>query len=179
MADPFPPAPPSAEFIAHITRAQRHLHAFILSMVWNPADADEVLQETNLVLWRKAAEFDPTREFMPWAVRCAQLQTMAWLKKSKRSRLVFDDELLHVIAEEAAGETEAFDARRGALAECLQKLPEEQRLLVAQRYEPDGCVNAMAVARGTTPKALSEMLRRIRRALLSCVENTLAREARA
>ena len=25
---------------------------------WNPAEADGVLQETNLVLWEQAAEFD-------------------------------------------------------------------------------------------------------------------------
>jgi len=38
-------------------------------MVRNAADADDVLQETNLVLWRKTADFDPAREFMPWAMR--------------------------------------------------------------------------------------------------------------
>jgi len=37
----------SAEFVAQITRRQRRLHAFILSMVWNPAEADDVLQETK------------------------------------------------------------------------------------------------------------------------------------
>ena len=41
----------SAEFVAQITKSQRQLHAFILSMVWNPVEADDVLQETNLVLW--------------------------------------------------------------------------------------------------------------------------------
>jgi len=51
----------SAEFVAQITRYQRQLHSFILSMVWNPAEADDVLQETNLVLWEKAAEFDAGR----------------------------------------------------------------------------------------------------------------------
>ena len=40
----------SAEFMFHVTRSQRQLHAFLLTMVWNPADADDVLQETNLVL---------------------------------------------------------------------------------------------------------------------------------
>ena len=50
----------SAEFAVQMTKCQRKLHAFIVSLVWNPADADDVLQETNLVLWQKAAEFDVT-----------------------------------------------------------------------------------------------------------------------
>jgi RNA polymerase sigma-70 factor, ECF subfamily len=171
--------PPSAEFIAQVTRAQRALHAFILSMVRHAADADDVLQETNIVLWRKAGEFDPAREFMPWALRVAQLQALANLKTKQRSRLIFDDELLTLIADEAIAEVSEAEARRMALAGCLQKLNAEQRALVAQRYEPGGSVNEMAEERGTTPKALSEMLRRIRAALQLCIERTLAEEARA
>ena len=67
----------SAEFVTQITKVQRQLHAFILSMVWNPAEAEDVLQETNLVLWEKAAEYDPSRPFLPWAMRFAQFQAMA------------------------------------------------------------------------------------------------------
>lgn len=178
MPGPTDPFPPAAEFIAHVTRAQRVLHSFILTMVWNVADADDVLQETNLVLWRKAAEFDPTREFLPWAMQCAQFQALAHLKRRQRSRLAFDDALLDQIAAEAITETAETDARRAALAACLEKLPAEHRALLAGRYEPAGSVNALAAARGTTPKALSELLRRIRHALLLCIERTLAREAR-
>lgn len=179
MSDSSQPVPPSAEFIAHVTRAQRALHAFIVSMVRNAADADDVLQETNIVLWRKTAEFDPTREFMPWAMRIAQFQSLAFLKKRQRSRVAFDDDLLALIADEAVTEIAEVDSRRVALAGCLQKLNEEQRALVAQRYEPGGSVNEMAEERGTSPKALSEMLRRIRHALLLCIERSVSQEARA
>lgn len=171
------PSPPSAEFISEVTRSQRVLHAFILSIVRHAADADDVLQESNIVLWRKAGEFDRTREFLPWAMRVAQLQAMAHLKKKQRSRVAFDDELLALLADEAIAECSEADARRVALAGCLQKLPEEHRMLIAQRYEPGGSVNEMAAERGSTPKALSEMLRRIRHALMLCIKRTLAQEA--
>ena len=168
----------SAEFVTQITRAQRQLHAFILSMVWNPAEADDVLQETNLVLWEKADDFDAARPFLPWAMRFAQLQAMAWLKRNRRQQqVVFDDDLAKLLAEEAAGDPPVFEARRRALAECLQKIAVEQRELIARRYEPDASVNAMAEAGGTTPKAVSDKLRRIRRALLDCIQSTLAKEA--
>lgn len=169
--------PPSAEFVARITSAQRVLHAFIVSMVWNAADADDVLQETNLVLWRKAAEYDPARDFLPWAMRCAQFQALAYLRTRQRSKLSFDDDLLARLADEAAGEIAELDARRVALAGCLEKLPAHHRWIVAQRYEPGGSVNALAAERGISPKAFSEQLRRIRRTLMDCIETTLARNA--
>lgn len=169
----------SARFIAEITCCQRQLHAFVLSMVWHPVEADDVLQETNLVRWQKAAEFDDTRPFMPWAMRFAQLQSMAYLKRRQRQdcRLLIDDQLAKIMADEAAYEEPLFEARRIALADCLQKLTPQQRELVSRRYEPSASVASMAAAAKIAPKALSERLRRIRHLLLVCVRKTLSEEA--
>jgi RNA polymerase sigma-70 factor (ECF subfamily) len=167
---------PPADFIAHLTGSQRHLHAFIQSLIWHPADADDVLQEANLVLWRKAGEFDSTRPFLPWAMRIAQLQAMAWLGNRVRSQRRFSDTLLETIAAEAISETAGAgnELRNRALGDCLQRLSPAHRELVARRYQPGGCVNEVAAERGSSPKAVSEMLRRIRLGLLACIERTLS-----
>jgi RNA polymerase sigma-70 factor (ECF subfamily) len=177
MSDTIPPAPPSAEYLTRVTSLQRSLYAFILTLVRQPADAEDVLQETNVVLWQKASEFDATRDFLPWALRIAQLQAMAHLRKQRRVPATFDESLLATLASEAIADAAELDPRRRALAGCLQKLPVRQRDLITVRYEPGGCVNEMARKRGKTPKAISEMLRRIRRALLECIERRLAQEA--
>lgn len=167
----------SAEFVKQITRVQRPLHAFILSMVWNPAEAEDVLQETNLLLWEKAGEFDDTRPFLPWAMRFAQLQAMAWLKRHRqRQRIVFDDDLVQLLAEEAVAGEPAFEARQQALASCVQKLPPGQRELIARRYEPGASVQELAERAGVSPKAVSDKLRRIRQSLLACIQRTLSAE---
>ena len=79
------PAPPndnaSAEFVSLLTGHQRKLYSFILSLLRNPSDADDVLQETNLVLWQKCNEFEPGTNFGAWAFRVAQFQVMAHRKK--------------------------------------------------------------------------------------------------
>jgi RNA polymerase sigma-70 factor (ECF subfamily) len=178
MLDTDSPPPPSAEFLGCVSRVQRSLYAFILTLVRQPADAEDVLQETNVVLWQKAAEFDATRDFMPWALRIAQLQAMAHLKR-RRAPQAFDDALLAQLGDEAIAEAAELDPRRHALAECLNKLPDRHRALIASRYEPGGSVNELARRWGKTPKAISEALRRIRRTLLECIERTVAQEARA
>ncbi len=171
------PEPPSVEYLSRVSRAQRSLYAFIVTLVRQAVDAEDVLQETNIVLWRKAHEFDPTRDFMPWALRIAQLQAMAHLKRQKRVPMTLDEPLLAKLADEAISVTAESDVRRQALARCLQKLPVHQRELIATRYEPDGSVNKLARRSGKSAKAISESLRRIRRALLDCIERTVAREA--
>lgn len=172
--------PPSAEFIAQVTGIQRKLHAFIQSLVGNTADADDVLQETNLVLWQKSAEFQPGTNFEAWAFRIAHFQVLALRKRKQRSKLHFNEELVELIAAEAAEEFgDGFDSRRHALASCLEKLKPDQRKLIATRYEPGACVNAIAKAQGRSAKAVSEALRRIRKTLMTCIEQTLEKEARA
>lgn len=172
------PAPPSPEFLAKVTAAQRPLYGLIMTLVRRAADADDVLQETNLVLWRKAAEYDSSRDFMPWALQIARIQSRSYLSKRQRLPLA-DSDLLDRIAAAAVAAQGKAEERRVALAGCLQKLPEKHRVLVASRYEPGASVNAIAAARDTQPKAVSEMLRRIRRTLLDCIERTLAAEGAA
>lgn len=167
---------PSADFLARVTRAQRPLYGFIVTLIGGGGEAEDILQETNLVLWRKSADYDPSRDFMSWAMRIAQLQAMAHLKRRRR-RPMFDSDLLERIAEESVADREQADARRLALAACLQKLPEKHRRLVASRYEPGASVIAIAAEIGSPPKAVSEMLRRIRRSLLDCIQRSLAAEA--
>jgi RNA polymerase sigma-70 factor (ECF subfamily) len=175
--DPSQPAPgATAEFVGQVTRCQRRLYAFIYSLVRHAADAEDVLQECNLVLWRKAGEFQPGTDFMAWAWRIAQLQVLAFRKKQARAREHFDDALIARLADEAQQRLEQFDLRQQALLECLGQLRPEQRALVARRYEPGGSVNDMARDSGRSPKAVSEALRRIREALMRCIQMRLALE---
>jgi len=169
--------PASDDFVALLTKHQRRLHAYIFSLVWNPADADDILQETNLVLLKKAGEFDASREFLPWALTHARFQTLAGLKRRTRLRFTFDEELAIFLADEAAREDPVLEARRLALASCLQKLPATHRDLLIRRYEPKAVVGEMAAALGLSLKTLSDRLRRIREKLLGCITRTLAEEA--
>ena len=168
---------PPAEFIAQFTRSQRLLHTYILSLVWNPAEAEDVLQETNLALWQKAEEFDPGRPFLPWAMRFAQVQTMSWMKKRRRQQALLGERFVELLADDLTVEQGVLERRLTALADCLDKLGPEQRALVWKRYEPGGTVRAMAAAARIPAKLMSDRLRRIRLALLACIERAIAREA--
>lgn len=168
------PQDPQENLIALITRHQAALHGYILGLLPNRSQADDVLQETNLVLWRKAAEFDPSKPFMPWACRIAWFQVKAANRDAARDRHVFNPDLLDLLASEDDCDVESTAALDQALRDCLDQLPGDKRELILHRYQPDSTVNEMATHRNLSPGALSAQLHRIRQTLELCVEGKLA-----
>ncbi|MFD0892028.1 sigma-70 family RNA polymerase sigma factor [Luteolibacter ambystomatis] len=170
----YPPANSQEHLVALITRHQGALRGYIQSLM--PVDdrlVDDVLQETNLILWRKAEEYDAARPFMPWACRIAFFQVKSARRDVARDRHVFDSELVDQLAAEEFDDDEATGALDHALQECLGQLPPEKRALILERYHPEASVGGLAAARGQTPNAISLELHRIRHLLEVCVERKL------
>ncbi|MBD3675228.1 MAG: sigma-70 family RNA polymerase sigma factor [Planctomycetaceae bacterium] len=178
MNDAHPHTDPvqTEEHVQLIAQAQRRLYAFILALVRRPSDAEDILQETNVVLWRKRETYESGTDFFAWAFAIARRQVMASRSRQSRQRLRFDDELVEKIATTAGTESSHYDRRDAALRACLQKLTASQRTLISRRYQPDVAVNSLAEEVGKTAKAVSESLRRIREKLRQCIERTLAAE---
>ena len=79
-------APLDREFVELFTRHQRRLYLLILAQVPRPADAEEILQETNLVIWRKAAKFQPGTNFFAWAAQIAGYEVLKYRERKHRER---------------------------------------------------------------------------------------------
>ena len=71
------------EFMRLFLSCQPRIFAFIRSLVFSRADADDVLQETALVLWEKFARFEPGTRFDRWAFRIAHFQVMYHRQKKR------------------------------------------------------------------------------------------------
>lgn len=168
--------PDTDRFVGLLTASQPALYACILSLLPDRLAAHDVLQETNLTLWRKAADFEHGTNFLAWASRIARNHVLNHRRKLRRDRLVFDEGLFAELCERQAAR--ADDASRYAemLRECLGKLQDDQRKLVEERYSPGGSVKQIAESRSQTAGAVSQMLYRIREALMNCVARGL-REA--
>ncbi len=93
-----------ANTIRQISLHQAPLLAYILALHPNRSDAQDILQETNVVLWQKIGEFREGTNFKAWAFRVAYLQTLAHFKRHKRGNwLGFSSELVETLASEAVG----------------------------------------------------------------------------
>jgi RNA polymerase sigma-70 factor (ECF subfamily) len=164
----------SETYIQRVISAQSQLYAYILTLLANTEAADDVLQETNLVLCRKAKEFAEGTNFDAWAFRIARVQCMAYWKVRSRDRLVVDEEVIHQIANRVEQRLSEVDDRHRALRKCLAELPIKQRELLENRYSAGGSLKQLAQQLGRPEPSLSQSLYRIRTALLNCVRSKLA-----
>jgi RNA polymerase sigma-70 factor, ECF subfamily len=161
------------QFVRLLASHQRRIYAYILSLVPNWADADEIFQETNVRLWRDFAQFNLDTDFAAWAIRVAYYQVLTWRKRAARSQLVFDDDIVKSIAQRHDELMPQAEARHRALGECIKELSTQSRELLAQCYAPGARVKEVAQSLGRTGPAVYKALQRIRAALRVCVERRL------
>jgi RNA polymerase sigma-70 factor (ECF subfamily) len=166
----------SERFTALLVRHQPALMGYILSLVPSWPDAEDLLQQTSVVMWRKFGEFREGSDFLSWGCQIARFHTLNHVRKRTRDRHVFSPDLLETLAEEGALDVEQLDAERVALRLCLEKLDPRSRNLLGHCYQPDATVRAVAEYLGRTPNSVYKGLNRIREALLRCIRRTLARE---
>lgn len=165
-------------FARLLAKCQRRVFLYVLGLLHNATDAEEVLQETNLVLWRKFDQFEPGTEFDRWACRIAYYETLKFREKRKKVRL-FTNEFIEALATEAESSLGPLDNRREALNGCLRKLKETDHQLIMSRYQSRATTRGIAEALGRSVQGTRKSLHRIRTLLLACIERTLAVEERA
>lgn len=153
--------------------SQRRIFAFILTLVPNRTDAEEILQETNLIIWRKRDQFESGTNFLHWANRVAYLEAIAYSRRQRRHWLWFDSELSESLAELASEMSESLDVRIDLLQGCMKMLPEKDRRLIEERYLNDSPVKSVAEVLGRSIDAIYKALARIRITLHSCIEKKL------
>ncbi len=163
-----------SEFVLLITRHQAAIYAYILTIHPNRVAAQDILQETNIVLCRKLDEFEPGTNFKAWAFRIAYWQTMAHLKRVQRAGWVeLEPDVIDLVAHEAEEQLADFEDRHLALKSCIQKLPAGDASILLAHYQKGESIADLAGRLGRSRDALKQVLMRIRRTLRSCIERQL------
>ncbi len=163
-------------FIQCLTDHQSRLFAYLVSLLGDIHEARNVLQETNLELWRKSSEFVVGTDFAAWSRAIAHFKVLAFLRDRKRDRHLFDEALLNQIAQRAQP-AEDDETLRIALRRCLEALPEGLRSVVSRRYSAGLSIREIAERLGKTEGALKVTLSRARKQLMHCIERRLAADA--
>jgi RNA polymerase sigma-70 factor (ECF subfamily) len=168
-----------ALFAQYLRQDQTRLYGYIHSLVRDLNDADDLYQQTTLILWKKLDEFDRGRSFFSWACGVARGETANFLRARGRKRLYFSDDLnLMLIEAQADMPNDELEDRRDALAQCIEKLRQRDRELLTECYGDDAGVQQAADRRGRSPQSVYNSLRRIRRALFECIARTLAHQSK-
>ena len=166
------------QLVTLMTQHQRRIFSYIYTLVPDRYDAEDLLQETSVVICEKFDEFREGTDFVAWACQIAYWRIRYARQKFARSKVVYQQELVDALAQTAAAMREELDERHEALAHCLQKLPSRDRELVLTRYEPGSGVPEAARRSGRSLEAAYKALARIRKLLFDCVTHQLSSEGR-
>jgi RNA polymerase sigma-70 factor (ECF subfamily) len=169
------PHPWQEDFVRLFGLNQGRVFAYIVTLVPNRADAEDVLQQTSLVIYRRFQEFDPQRDFVRWACGIAFRVALNHLKKQRRDRHVFNDDLLKQIGQERLARAEVLEHRQDALHQCLDKLTASDRKIV-EHYYLSGSTTGKEVAAqlGRPVNTVLKALIRIRSNLHRCIDRVVS-----
>lgn len=164
------------QFVRQLTENQNRLYGYVYSLLGDHSRADDVLQETNMVLWRKIAQYDQTRPFLPWAYGIVRYQVLAQLRNKQRDRLLLDSNLAEILSDEVARQSEQLDVLREALRPCLGLLTPANRELIEERYFRATPIADIGKTVDRSVPSIKVALLRIRRQLAKCVQKRMAAE---
>ena len=162
------------EFDSLLLSHQHRIYFFIRSMVFNPDDARDVLQDVNAIIIRKRDRFSQGTDFKSWSFAIARFECLAYLRRYQTKRSVPSDGLLEHLAEGVETRADDIDVWLTALAECRKLLAEESNRLLEFRYQNRVPLEEIASLWKTTEGALKQKLFRVRNQLKKCVLNRFA-----
>ena len=170
----------SRSFLRLFLQSERQLYAYILTLLPNRADADDVLQESSLVMWDKFDVAAPPTDFLAWARRIAYYKVLDFYKTTRRERARLSQAFVERVAEAASEQAQVLrlDERREVLAECVEKLLPRDRDLLAKRFAAGATTRSTSEQLGRSVEAVYKALAKLRQALFDCVQKTLDREGR-
>jgi RNA polymerase sigma-70 factor, ECF subfamily len=162
------------QFMSLYSGHQRRLYLYTLTLLPTSIDAEDVLQEANLVLWRKFDQYRPDTNFFAWACRIIHYEVLKYRERHARAAKLLEPDVLDRLAQLAVEQVEHLDEfHRQALIDCMARLSLGDREVLRQRYVEALAVRAMAAAMNRSPNAVSKSLGRIRRLLLDCIRDSL------
>jgi len=151
-----------------IDRHGRGLRLFAARLLGSQSDAEDIVQDVFVAVWKHAGRFDPTKgRASTWLYRIAANRCID--ARRRRSFRAFIG--LEAMVDEPADEEPSADQKVGARQELaiaragLKALPERQRMALLLRAVADMDVPEIAAVMGTSTGSAEQLLVRGRRAL--------------
>lgn len=160
------------EFVNLLVSHQPLIRAYVISLLPGLSETEDVIQNTNQVLWAKREQFELGTNFKAWSLTTARFQVMAMQQKLRNERRQpLDEDVLALIAEEALDmDTADLNLKLNELNECISLLQVRDQELVLHRYWNKSGLDEFARATGRSVGALKVALHRIRESLRECLE---------
>ena len=166
----------TTSFLELLTTHDRALSMYVHSLVPRDSSAEDILQQTKLLLWKQFADFELGTNFLAWARKMAFHQILSHRRQKKREHLPLDEVTLEALGAAVSELASELPQRHEALQHCLARLPTEHRQLMQLRYYDDLEIEQVAERVNRTEAAVYRALSRVRMTLMECVQKQMAAE---
>jgi RNA polymerase sigma-70 factor, ECF subfamily len=161
---------PGTEAVQLIASHQRDIYFYVRSLVLDPEEVADIVQDTNLVLWEKHDQFQGIKNFRAWAFQIARYKVLEHRAQGKRRCLCFSDTLIDQLAIQApqyiAG---GNDELLNRLDRCVMELVSRDRDILGQRYSSLLSCESIAKSISRPVGWVYKALNRIRQELHDCM----------
>lgn len=180
MPDPTtqPSSDRTAQFLEMLNAHDRSLSLYVYGLVPRDSEAEDLLQQTKMLLWKHFDDFTLGTNFLAWARKTAFHQVLTYRRKKKRQHLPLEEETLEALGAAVSDLAEHGTARHEALRACVSRLPTEHQQLVRLRYFQEMEIADIAKKIDRTEAAVYRALSRVRMVLMECVKKQAEEYAR-
>jgi RNA polymerase sigma-70 factor, ECF subfamily len=160
----------NSHFFKLYNSVQVRLYSYLLTVVHNSSDAEDLLQETATVLLENFEQFQEGTSFGAWAIAIAKNKSLEFLRKNKKTRMIFDDSFYEELSCYAEQKSKETSHRSEALQFCSEKLSEKNRNLLSMRFRKDISIKKISQMTGCSLDSLYHRFSTIIRSLRQCME---------
>lgn len=164
-------------FIAQFAENQHAIYAYTRTLVQNRSDAEDIMQNVSIALWKKWHTFDPATSFLRWAFAVAFIEILRYRRKSAKDRLWFSESLMELLSADVQQNAEVHSSRLDALSNCLEKLDLDDRRLIEIRYRQGASAQSVADEFNKPLSTIYKMLLRVRQSLRNCINRSVAAQS--
>lgn len=142
-------------FTALIRKYRERLYWHVRRMVVEHEDANDILQNVFIRVWKGLDQFREESQLYTWLYRIATNECLSFLEKEKRQKTSPFDAAENSMAEKVKADP-YFDAGKleWKLQLAIQQLPEKQRLVFTLRYYDEMPYEEMSRVLDTSEGAL-------------------------
>lgn len=154
------------------------LLGFIRAILRNPADAEDLFQETCRIILEKSSTTPGILDFRAWAKEIARRQVLQHYRtlRTRKTSTVPSEEMAELVSDvylKHSPTREELAEEAAALRACLDEMPEKQRNVIRLRFLAGQGYDSIARALQGSEGAIRRMVARTRLLLMDCVRQRL------
>ncbi len=166
------------QFLTLFVANQKRIFAYILTLVPNRADAEDIMQQTITAMWRMFDRFEAGTNFLAWGMQIARFRVLKFRQQQKKAAIRFEDAVFEKLADLPVDQHSTQQDKIDAVQGCLKKLSANDKELIQMRYDQSIAIKEIAIRLNRSVQGMYKVMARIHTQLQECIAKKLVVEER-